>query len=206
MYKIGDKVRFKKDYYIGGTVVSPDATFVIAEVNPLGDAKPHYILKDHPDMIVLDKELAPAKEEMFRIEIEEFYGRRSHGVRARKYANDVLVAEGIARCHPEDVFDFNVGSAMAMERMCKAEYAGAKTTPTSATKGITAIVRCIKSPYYWWTLGATYKVVDGVIRDDCGSEYPRRHDGDKYCFIEELTHIGNDYKNNRNFFEVLKVL
>jgi hypothetical protein len=201
MYRIGDKVKFKKNYYIDGMLVPRDRTFVIEKVNPLGNTPDlHYIFKDYPYMIVLDKELAPAKEKS-RIVIEEFYDRRHHGVVAKKYVNDVLVEEGISRCHPEDVFDFNVGVAIAMSRL-KSNMKGGNR---SASEGINATVRCISSPYFWWRKGGIYKVVDGVIYDDEGDRYPKRTEGDMYRTAEELRHIGNEYQNEKNYFEVLEV-
>lgn len=43
--------------------------------------------------------------------------RDGHNVTARKYVDEQLVNTAIAKCHPDDTFDFDIGARMAFERL-----------------------------------------------------------------------------------------
>ena len=88
--------------------------------------------------------------------------------------NDTVVAKNtqtgekaVAKCHPDDEFDFNIGAKVAFDRLVggevkeepKEEYYNGKVVPTKG-KGV------------YITVGKIYNVVDGFFKDDKGNKRP----------------------------------
>lgn len=66
--------------------------------------------------------------------------------------------KAVARCNPEDKFDFKIGARLAFERLFeKLKY--------------NARIVCVSTPYNFFTVGKIYTVTDGLFRDDDGAYY-----------------------------------
>lgn len=94
--------------------------------------------------------------------------------------------KGVARCNPEDKFNFYVGAELAFHRL-KEETV--KPEPYSGK------VCCIDSSVRWFTKGKIYKVVNGYLKDDEGDENPAIFDN-----FEEI----NNYYVTSKFIEVIE--
>lgn len=91
--------------------------------------------------------------------------QRDLKVTAKTYDdNHVKIAEGIARCNPEDEFDFMFGATLAYSRMVEGYVEHMRYTWTGQTV-------CVKSLSPDWTKGRVYQVDNGIIRDDKGVEH-----------------------------------
>ena len=88
-----------------------------------------------------------------------------------------------ATCSPEDEFDFGIGAKLALDRLFEAEK--------PPKKYFNGKVVCVKSEYYWWTVGKIYDVVDGIIPADDGDRFPRLSLGhEPYVDAEDIKHAG----------------
>ena len=77
--------------------------------------------------------------------------------------------KGIAKCSPEDTFDFNIGAKIAFDRLV-----GRDITLLEDVKYYNGKVVCIdnKGNDNIYTLGKIYQFVDGNLTDDSGFKYP----------------------------------
>lgn len=73
---------------------------------------------------------------------------------ARLYNSKTLEKETVAKCHPDDEFDFKKGADYAFKRLFNTYYTGK--------------VVCSKAWSGPWTVGKIYPVVDGIIHNDNG--------------------------------------
>lgn len=88
-----------------------------------------------------------------------------------------------ATCSPENEFDFGIGAKLALDRLFEAEK--------PQKKYFNGKVVCVKSGYYWWTVGKIYDVVDGIITADDGDRYPRVSSGQEpYVDAKDIKHAG----------------
>lgn len=94
--------------------------------------------------------------------------------------------KGVARCNPEDKFNFYVGAELAFHRL-KEE--------TSKPEPYNGKVCCIYSSARWFTKGKIYKVVNGYLKDDEGDENSAIFDN-----FEEI----NNYYVSSKFIEVIE--
>ena len=76
--------------------------------------------------------------------------------KARFYDGKKLIKEAIARCHPDDEFDFETGVRIAFDRLV-----GEKKPKFYSGK-----IVCVKSSACWYTVGKIYEVVNGVLTDN----------------------------------------
>lgn len=78
---------------------------------------------------------------------------------------------GVARCHPDDKFDFYYGAGLAIERLTgyKPE---AKPEPvaTREPKYYSGKVVCVEN-YSCFTVGKVYTIKDGVLYSDTGEHF-----------------------------------
>lgn len=94
--------------------------------------------------------------------------------------------KGVARCNPEDRFNFYTGAELAFHRL-KEE--------TAKPESYNGKVCCITSTVRWFTKGKIYKVVDGYLKDD---------DGDINSAIFNMFEQVNRYYSGARFIEVVE--
>lgn len=104
------------------------------------------------------------------------------------YKNGDEQKMAVAKCCPEDTFDFAIGAKIALDRL--------GVLPTEPKEEVqkeseyyNGKVVCIKSGYSWWTVGKVYDVVDGYITADDGDVFPKK--GYRYTSAEDVKHAGN---------------
>lgn len=82
---------------------------------------------------------------------------------------------GVAKCSPQDAFDFCTGAKMAFDRLMGREEKKPEEPKPEPEKPklYTGKVVCVeKSSLCWfWTPGKVYEITDGVIRDDDGGPW-----------------------------------
>ena len=78
---------------------------------------------------------------------------------------------GVARCHPDDKFDFYYGAGLAIERLTgykpEAELA---VTCKPKPKLYNGKVVCVEN-YSCFTVGKVYTIKDGILRNDIGDDF-----------------------------------
>lgn len=86
---------------------------------------------------------------------------------ARLYDGAKVIKTAVAKCSPDDTFDFQIGAKLAFERLTAEEK---KPMPfCEKPKYYNGKIICVKSDYSFWTAGKVYEVKDGVIvADDDG--------------------------------------
>ena len=121
-YKIGDKVKIRKDLKVGklyGTCVfvekMKDSIGKIARITEVNEHYGEYRISPYPcwwtDEMFEDVDMETQKKNK-RIVID------ADGNKVIAYCGD---KKGVARCHPDDAFDFYIGAKLALERLEDAE-------------------------------------------------------------------------------------
>lgn len=84
----------------------------------------------------------------------------------------------VARCHPDDKFDFYYGAGLAIERLTgyKPE-AKPESVATREPKYYTGKVVCVQN-YSCFTVGKVYTIKDGVLYNDIGEAFDSIEDID----------------------------
>ena len=84
---------------------------------------------------------------------------------------------GVAKCSPQDAFDFCTGAKLAFDRLMGREEKKPEEPKPEPEKPklYSGKVVCVKkaTSCWFWTPGKVYEITDGVIRDDDGD--PRRN-------------------------------
>lgn len=159
-YKVGDKVRVRKDLMYadeyGGYIFLADMYGYGGEVVTIAAVHPdHYHIKE-------DHEIRLWTDEMFEPACAEKIVITTDGVTtiARKYDGKKLVKEAKAVCSKDDTFNFDVGAKLAMERLMKEDK----------PKLYSGKVVCVdnKGNELCYTKGKIYEFKDGKGRDDLG--------------------------------------
>lgn len=89
-------------------------------------------------------------------------GRETIGV----YKHDGKTDKAVAKCSPEDTFDFATGVKLVCERL--------GVLPTEPVEPVEPVEKlnwkcvCVKSDLRFWTVGKIYESVNGIVRDDEG--------------------------------------
>jgi hypothetical protein len=96
-------------------------------------------------------------------------GRKTIGV----YKHDGKTDKAVAKCSPEDTFDFATGVKLVCERL---SVLPTESTPVrvNVPQYFTGRVICVQTDYDFWTKGKIYEVNNGEIRDN---------DGDLNCWM-----------------------
>ena len=146
-YKVGDKVRIRKDLKIGSVY---GTCCVTLEMHNLGGAIVRIVeANEYSGEYRIDSFDCYWTDEMF----EEVRKMNKHVVIYVDGSKVVACCDdkkGVARCHPDDTFDFYTGAKIALERLEEAE-----------------------KPYGWLKEGVTYYVpaVTACNDDSLYSEY-----------------------------------
>lgn len=111
-------------------------------------------LKESKGYWVSERLLKPADDMRIVIETD---GKR---VTASYYNNDNLMTKGIARCHPDDEFNFFTGAKIALIR---AEEMQVLSNGRYVYVGENTIQ---------WTRGAIYEFINGITLDNKEDKYP----------------------------------
>lgn len=91
----------------------------------------------------------------------------------------------VAKCHPDDEFDFMVGAKLALERLSQPDE----------PKYYNGKVVCVKSTISSLTVGKIYEVKDGQFKDDDGDVMPlyngriKSFEDFDTCFVSEFIEI-----------------
>ena len=162
-YKVGDKVRVRKDLcrgseynrwaVVGDMLKYRGMTVTITET----DFDHYHIKEDYARFAWTNEMLEPIRNEKIVI--------TSDGVTtiARKYDGKTLVKEAKAVCSKDDTFDFDVGAKLAMERLLEEK-----------PKLYNGRVVCVSSGLYslGYTKGKIYHFKNGYTVDDDGTTRP----------------------------------
>ena len=138
-YKVGDKVRIRKDLKVGkkygGCVFTEKMNNLVGET-----ARITYVYR-HNRKYQVDSSHHFWADEMFEEDKKKMNNNDS--IRILINGNQVIALhmetgkKGVARCHPDDDFDFYTGAKIALERLKEAE-----------------------KPYGWLTKGMPYYIPD----------------------------------------------
>lgn len=122
-YKVGDKVKIRKDLKVGqmygGCLFTEKMNNLVGET-----ARITYIYRHNRKYQVASSHSFWA-DEMFEEDKKEMNNNDS--IRILVSGNQVIAIHmetckrGVARCHPDDAFDFFVGAKIALERLKEAE-------------------------------------------------------------------------------------
>lgn len=174
-FKVGDRVRANKEsnYRYNctnarcnytGTVIETDNRLI--KIKGDCDKTPYGWLEDeYFDLIESTAEL--------HITVK---GRETIGV----YKHDGKTDKAVAKCSPEDTFDFSTGVKLVCERLGVLPTSIEPVKTVEKLKYFTGRVICIQSNHEFWTKGKIYEVKDGEMCDDEGD--PRRR-----MTLDELT-------------------
>lgn len=104
---------------------------------------------------------------METISATEFLGERKIIIYTKGnqvIANDTTTKkEAIAKCHPDDEFDFSIGAKLAIDRLM-----GVEEPIKEEPKYYNGKVVCVESATWETTKGKIYDVIDGRITFDAG--------------------------------------
>ena len=157
-FKVGDKARVTnvihalKNGYVGKEVI-------IKSINPNGNSYPHgtHYGVEHSCFVFAEKELEPVNEKKIVITLD------GNKTLARFYDDNKVIKSAVAKCSPEDEFDFETGARIAFDRLV-----GEKPVEEKP-KYYNGKVVCVGTPYpHFFTVGKIYTVSDGVLRYDDG--------------------------------------
>lgn len=122
-YKVGDKVRIRKDLevgvYYGGCLFAPKMQNLCGEIAYITG------FYKHCGAYHIDSSTEYWTDEMFEEDKEKMNDNDS--IRILVNGNKVVAIhmetgkKGVARCHPDDKFDFYTGAKLALERLEEAE-------------------------------------------------------------------------------------
>lgn len=84
---------------------------------------------------------------------------------ARYYIGKRVDAEAVAKCHPSDKFDFDVGARVALHRLLDDDLSQYMQPPFNGK------IVCIEAPLHHgrWEQGRIYEVNNGVLHDRAGN-------------------------------------
>ena len=122
-------------------------------------------------------------------------GRETIGV----YKHDGKTDKAVAKCSPQDIFDFATGVKLVCERLGVLPVENVEPTETVESinpKPYTGKLICIKSGCEWWTVGKIYNVVNGKVTADDGDIYPKG--GELYTSADDCRHMGSHESNKVN--------
>ena len=172
-YKVGDKVRVRKDLIEDKSYYMDDRSDNRIVVLPMLDLKGRIVtITRATECGYSIKEFGCTwTDEMFEDTVcDKKIVITSDGVEtlARLYENGKVVKKATAKCSPEDEFDFNVGAKLAFERL---------TEPAAEKKeeyynGKVVCVKVNTNPGIY-TAGKIYQFVDGRFIDDTGNQMPQ---------------------------------
>lgn len=109
-----------------------------------------------------------AKDKLKEITVSEYLNRKSEHIIIYRNGNSVIAKDrstgknAVAKCHPDDEFDFMVGAKLALERLSQ----------PNEPKYYNGKVVCVKSFIPSFTVGKIYEVKDGQFKDDAGDVLP----------------------------------
>lgn len=158
-FKVGDKVRLKKDLVIGkkyggitflttmqNSLDSCGGESCIVHITPYGSC----VLEDDKHGFLFSPKMLDFVPEKIIIY------RNGAEVVAK---NTATGKTGIAKCNPADEFDFNTGARLAFDRLTAKE--------PEQPKYYNHKVVCVKAKTPMFTTGKIYEVKDGYLRNDC---------------------------------------
>jgi len=106
--------------------------------------------------------------ELKEITVSEYLNRKNEHIIIYRNGNSVIAKDrntgknAVAKCHPDDEFDFMVGAKLALERLSQPDE----------PKYYNGKVVCVKSITPFLTVGKIYEVKDGQFKDDDGDVMP----------------------------------
>ena len=143
-YKVGDRVKIRKDLKVGE--MYGGCRFIGAMQNLCGKSGRITEVNNEAEGYCIDSGLYYWTDEMFEENKKKMNDNDS--IRILVSGNQVIAIhmetgkKGIARCHPDDTFDFYTGAKIALERLEEAE-----------------------KPYGWLKKGMKYCVPDVVVKN-----------------------------------------
>lgn len=179
-FKVGDKVRvcnvpstsnsIKKNYL--------DKVYTIGYVRNDYPSGFHYSMVEDRTFFWRDEELCLACSDNEKIVIT------ADGTEtlARRYVDGKVVDRAIAKCHPDDKFDFLIGAMVAFDRLVGEKESEEPEKP----KYYNGKVVCVKSAFpEYWTVGKVYEFIDGSTFDNTTKRDFR------FTSVEQTRHMGD---------------
>lgn len=173
-YKVGDKVKI-----VGNkeTLISK-RTFIgkIATIQKVYEGKRFcpYLLDCSCTWNWGEDELAPMSNEKIVITTD------GTETLARRYVDGKVIDRAVAKCSPDDKFDFLIGAMLAFDRLVEEKK-------PEEPKYYSGKVVCVSAKGEGFTIGKIYKFIDGLIIDNDGMERP---------VCERITSLDCEYMKN----------
>ena len=163
-FKVGDKARVTnvihalKNGYVGEEVI-------IKSINPNGKLYKHgtHYGVEHSCFVFAEKELEPVNEKKIVITLD---GSKTL---ARLYEGGNVIKSAVAKCSPEDEFDFETGARIAFDRLV-----GEKPVEEKPKYYNGKVVCVEKYGSFAYTVGKIYEFIDGQVKIDDGCSVPYR--------------------------------
>jgi len=158
-YKVGDRVRIRKDLVRGQKYGKYDVTSTMQELGGKTACITDVNVRNEAYHIDLDLDLLHWTDEMFE---DKKKMNDNDSIRILVNGNQVIAIHmetckrGVARCHPDDDFDFYTGAKIALERLEEAE-----------------------KPYAWLKAGMTYYFPTPATNSLCNANIYTADDWDK---------------------------
>lgn len=156
-FKVGEKYRVEDKY-------CPENGNVIQIVDVFGDAVryktlegKHFGSTNFVQNSIFSRKLKPVKNECIVI-----YRKGDEVIALDKSTGE----KAIAKCHPDDEFNFKIGSKVAFEKLIGEESLKVLNTRICITNA---------NGYDRLTVGKIYEIKDGKFTDDDGSIWPITH-------------------------------
>ena len=87
--------------------------------------------------------------------------------KAVKRLGKEVLGTAYSKCAPDDVFDSDLGAAIALARLCNINYRfGSEKAKDEPPQKYTHKVVCVESTEKWWTVGKVYECKDGILLDN----------------------------------------
>lgn len=194
-YKVGDKVRVRKDLKLGQKYYMADKKVCNGVVNAMEGLKGQvvtisgitpggqYHVKECPygklwAYCWTDEMFEPVAETCVKKIVITADGMKTI---ARLYEGNKVVKTAMAKCSPEDTFDFATGARLAFERLRESEETERAKPQLKYYSG--KVVCTYRGTDDGYTVGKIYEFVDGTVADDDGGV---RYKFDPVSSISEL--------------------
>lgn len=182
-FKVGDKVRVRKDLKEGQRYYMEDKNVCNAFVRPMNRLKgrvvtiskilgSQYVVEECPlgvfcEYFWTDEMFEPVVEPRSKKIVITTDGTETH---ARLYEENKLVKTATAKCSPEDTFDFATGARIAFIRLFEGRETEAVKPRIEVGKYYNGKVVCTHKDVdaYGYTVGKIYEFVNGTVVDDDG--------------------------------------
>lgn len=161
-FKVGDKVRIREDL-VGGECYGEDELYFAPEMEEFRGKVFTVAYRKGNRFVLKDAGFWEFNEDMLENVAEKIIIYCEDNKTIAKYYKGDKVVTAVAKCAPEDEFDFGYGAKLAMNRAIEDK------------KKAYSLVKCVgyrQNREFYFTVGKEYKVYDnGSIVSDNGYNY-----------------------------------